>query len=77
MAKKTAIKRLQPTTPEELKQLAKRFRKYAAKFDGLAAALDLTEEKVAHVEGYAMLDRGLVEVEKFIANCQKKIREYP
>lgn len=73
MPAKKDVPRLKATTPEELRNTAKRLRKAASAITGLASSMELKGLDSADVEGHKSVDLAFDALKKYVANCEKKI----
>jgi hypothetical protein len=76
MPGKKAVPRLQPTGPDDLREIARRLRAVAARLTALAGMLEEQQLESADVEGHRSVDLAFDALNKFVANCEKKIREF-
>lgn len=68
-------RRLRATKPADLKKIAGKIRGYAEEIESYAEALASSKDKTADIEGFKMLDRAFSNLNKFSANCKKKIEK--
>jgi hypothetical protein len=76
MPAKKDVPRLQPTGPEDLRDYARRLRAVAASITALAKMLEESDLEKADVEGHKSVELAFDALNKFVANCEKKIREF-
>ena len=84
MAKKKAVKRAartvrvarkEPYTSQRLEAVIERVREQAGKLATLARAMDDAQLGSVVIDGHAMLLRGLNQIENFIDNASRAVRE--
>lgn len=62
-------------TPARLAAVVERIREEAARLSGLARSMEDAQVGEVAVDGHAMLQRGLNQIENFIDNASRAIRE--
>jgi hypothetical protein len=85
MAKKKAVKRARPTgdrvprkepyTSQRVEAIVERVREQAQKLAALARTMDDAELDNVVIDGHAMLLRGLNQIDNFIDNANRAVRE--
>jgi hypothetical protein len=86
MAKKKTVKkasganpnrvpRKEPYTAERMSKILERIREQAARISGLARAIEDAKIDSLVIDGHQMLFRGLNQIDNFIDNASRSVRE--
>lgn len=69
------VPRKEPYTSQRMGVILDRIREQAAKLSALARAMDDAQVESIIVDGHAMLLRGLNQIENFLDNASRAVRE--
>jgi hypothetical protein len=69
------VSRKEPYTEERMKNVVEQLREQSARLAGLARGMHDAEVKEVVVDGHAMLLRGMNQIDNFLDNLSRAIRE--
>ena len=69
------VPRKEPYTAERMSKILERIREQAAKISGLARAIEDAKIDSLVIDGHHMLVRGLNQIDNFIDNASRSVRE--
>ena len=69
------VPRKEPYTAERMSKILERIREQAAKISGLARAIEDAKINSLVIDGHQMLFRGLNQIDNFIDNASRAVRE--